>query len=314
MYLQKILVVVFVTIFLVPPTRQSSHQTKRLLSRDITAYTTMAMLNLARRGAQLAGVAGILGWSAQECLYNVDGGERAVIFDRFGGVQAGVKGPGTHFKMPYIQYPFIYEVRAKPRVINTTTGTKDLQMVNISLRILSRPVPEKLFEIHKEIGPDYDDKILPSIAPEILKAAVAQYNADQLLTEREAVSQDIRDTLVERAEFFNLTLDDVSITHLTFGKEFEQAIEAKQVAQQEAERSKFIVAKAEQEMKATVIRAEGESEAAVLITEALKNAGSAFIQVRRIDTAKEVAETLSRSRNVTYLPSGGNMLLGLNNA
>ena len=67
-------------------------------------------------------------------------------------------------------------------------------------------------------------------------------------------------------------------------------------------------------MKATVIRAEGESEAAVLITEALKNAGSAFIQVRRIDTAKEVAETLSRSRNVTYLPSGGNMLLGLNNA
>lgn len=52
--------------------------------------------------------------------------------------------PGTHFKMPYIQYPYIYEVRAKPRVINTTTGTKDLQMVSISLRVLSRPVAEKL--------------------------------------------------------------------------------------------------------------------------------------------------------------------------
>lgn len=272
------------------------------------------MLALAMRGAQFSVAAGVIGWSMQECLYNVDGGERAVIFDRFGGVQEEVMKPGTHFKMPYIQYPYIYEVRAKPRVINTTTGTKDLQMVSISLRVLSRPVAEKLFEIHKEIGPDYDDKILPSIAPEILKAAVAHYNADQLLTQREAVSADIRDTLMERAEQFNLILDDVSITHLTFGKEFEQAIEAKQVAQQEAERSKFIVAKAEQEKKAAVIRAEGEAESAMVITQALKESGEAYIQVRRIDTAKEVAETLSRSRNVTYLPSGGNMLLGLNNA
>ena len=86
------------------------------------------------------------------------------------------------------------------------------------------------------------------------------------------------------------------------------------MAQQEAERSKFIVAKAEQEKKASVIRAEGESEAAQLISDALKQAGDAFIQVRRIDTAKEVAETLSRSRNITYLPTGGNLLLGLNNA
>ena len=69
-----------------------------------------------------------------------------------------------------------------------------------------------------------------------------------------------------------------------------------------------------QGLKATIIRAEGESEAAVLVTEALKNAVSACIQVRRIDTTKEVAETLSRSRNVTYLPSGGNILLGLNDA
>ena len=274
----------------------------------------MAMLQLAKRGAQFTVVAGGLVFTGQECLYNVDGGERAVIFDRINGVLEDVTGPGTHFKMPWIQSPFIYDVRAKPRVINTTTGTKDLQMVNISLRILSRPIPEKLFQIHSAVGPDYDDKILPSIAPEILKASVAHYNADQLLTQREAVSAEIRDTLTERAESFNLILDDVSITHLTFGKEFEQAIEHKQVAQQEAERSKFIVAKAEQEKKASVIRAEGESESAKLITDALKEAGDAFIQVRRIDTAKEVAETLSRSRNVTYLPSGGNLLLGLNNA
>jgi len=108
----------------------------------------------------------------------------------------------------------------------------------------------------------------------------------------------------------------VSITHLVFGKEFTSAIEQKQVAQQEAERQTYIVAKAEQEKKAAVIRAEGEASAAQVISKALEECGSGLIEVRRIDAAKEVAETLSRARGVTYLPSGGanggaNMLLGL---
>ena len=108
----------------------------------------------------------------------------------------------------------------------------------------------------------------------------------------------------------------MSITHLVFGKEFTSAIEQKQVAQQEAERQTYIVAKAEQEKKAAVIRAEGEASAAEVISNALSECGTGLIEVRRIDAAKEVAETLSRARGVTYLPSGGqgggaNMLLGL---
>lgn len=70
---------------------------------------------------------------------------------------------------------------------------------------------------------------------------VAQYNASQLLTMREVVSKDVRRILTERARFFDIILDDVSITQLTFSKVYEVAIEAKQVAQQEAERAKYIV-------------------------------------------------------------------------
>ena len=72
------------------------------------------------------------------------------------------------------------------------------------------------------------------------------------------------------------------------------------------------MARTEQEKKAAVIRAEGESEAADLISKALAEHGMGVIEVRRIDAAKEIAETLSRNRNITYLPSNGNMLLGLN--
>mmetsp|Transcript_20374 Transcript_20374/g.47632 ORF Transcript_20374/g.47632 Transcript_20374/m.47632 type:complete len:190 (-) Transcript_20374:39-608(-) len=185
-----------------------------------------------------------------------------------------------------------------------------MQMVNISLRVLSRPVEEALPTILKTVGTDYDERILPSIVNEVLKAVVAQYNAEQLLTMREKVSQQIRIQLMHRAKDFNIYLEDISITHLTFGKEFSTAIEAKQVAQQEAERSKFIVLKAEQEKRAAVIKAEGESEAAKLISDALKT-GQGLVELRRLEAAKEIAATLARSKNITYLPGGNNVLLNL---
>lgn len=268
------------------------------------------------RVAQLAAGAGLVGFVAQECLYNVDGGERAVIFDRFSGVKETVKAEGTHFRVPLLHYPHIFDIRSKPRIINTTTGTKDLQMVNIALRVLSRPNEDKLPKIFQDIGKDYDERVLPSIGNEVLKAVVAQYNADQLLTMREKVSRQINDTLTQRAKAFHLILDDVAITHLTFGKDFTVAVEQKQVALQEAERSKFVVQKAEQEQKVAVIEAEGEAEAAQLISDALKESGRGLIEVRRIDASKEIAETLSRSRNVSYLPTSGTgmlMNIGLGN-
>ena len=141
----------------------------------------------------------------------------------------------------------MYDIRTTPREISTETGTKDLQTVGISLRVLTHPDEEYLPLIHREVGPDYRDRVLPSLGNEIMKAVVAQYNAEQLLTEREKVSERIRELLEERAEKYHIKLDDVSITHLAFGSDFNQAIEQKQVALQRAERAKFVVARAEQE-------------------------------------------------------------------
>merc|ERR1711941_230043 len=156
--------------------------------------------------------------------------------------------------------------------------------------------------IHKTLGADYDERVIPSVANEVMKATIAQYNAEQLLTQREQVSREIREAIVKRARSFHILMDDVSITHLTYGKEFARAIEEKQVAEQEAERQKFVVQKSEQERQATVIRSEGEAEAAKMISEALREHGTGLIEVRRIDAAKEIAESLSKSPNVMYLP------------
>jgi prohibitin 1 len=97
---------------------------------------------------------------------------------------------------------------------------------------------------------------------------------------------------------------------LTFGKEFTAAVEQKQIAQQDAERARYVVEKNEQEKVAAIIRAEGESQAADLISNALQKAGPGHIELRRIEAAKEIANTLANNKNVTYLPSNGaNMLL-----
>ncbi|KAG0566549.1 hypothetical protein M758_7G072500 [Ceratodon purpureus] len=255
---------------------------------------------------------GVGGSALNASLYTVDGGHRAVLFDRFRGVLDETAGEGTHFLIPVLQKPYIFDIRTRPRTIATVTGTKDLQMVNLSLRVLSRPDSAELPTIFKTLGTDYDERILPSIGNEVLKAVVAQFNADQLLTERPFVSALVRDALVKRAKDFNLVLDDVAITHLSYGAEFSRAVEQKQVAQQEAERSKFVVQKADQERRAAIVRAEGESEAAKLISDATANAGGGLIELRRIEASREIAATLAKSRNICYLPGGNNMLLGIN--
>lgn len=256
------------------------------------------------------------------CLYNVDGGERAVMFDTLrGGILPTVINEGTHFLIPVIQRPIIMDVRTKPREIPSVTGTKDLQMVNIKMRVLWRPVVEELPKLYRELGTDFDERVLPSIGNEVLKSIVAQYNAEELLSKRGEVSDRIKQEMTKRARNFHLTLDDVAITHLTFGREFTKAIEAKQVAYQEAERQQWVVMRAEQERQAVVTRAEGEAEAAQIITKAMEKTGNAIVEVRRIDAAKEIAAKLAGSRNIVYLPSqaaggagggnGGGLLLGI---
>ncbi|XP_027342394.1 prohibitin-3, mitochondrial isoform X1 [Abrus precatorius] len=266
------------------------------------------LTNLARAAFGLGAAATVLNSS----LYTVDGGQRAVLFDRFRGILDETVGEGTHFLIPWVQKPYIFDIRTRPHTFSSVSGTKDLQMVNLTLRLLSRPDTHKLPVIVQNLGLEYDEKVLPSIGNEVLKAVVAQFNADQLLTDRPHVSALVRESLVRRAKDFNIVLDDVAITHLSYGGEFSRAVEQKQVAQQEAERSKFVVMKAEQERRAAIIRAEGESDAAKLISDATASAGMGLIELRRIEASREVAATLAKSPNVAYLPGGQNLLMALN--
>ena len=86
---------------------------------------------------------------AQSSIYDVKGGTRAVIFDRISGVKDEVANEGTHFLVPWLQRAIVYDVRTRPRNISTTTGSKDLQMVTLTLRVLHRPEVKQLPKIYQ---------------------------------------------------------------------------------------------------------------------------------------------------------------------
>lgn len=235
------------------------------------------------------------------------------MYNRFGNpaIEDTVRQEGTGFLIPWVQTPFHYDIRVTPREYPTQTGTKDLQTVKITLRVLVQPDETKLPKIHKELGVKWHDSVLPSVCNEVLKGIVAEFNAEQLLVQRDNVAESVRVSLQRRCADFDIKLVDVAITHLTFGTEFAKAIEAKQVASQDAERAKFIVEKTEFEKQATVIRAGGEADSAEILSKAFSESGKGLIEIRRIEAAKDIAETLARSRNITYLPTGQSVLMNL---
>jgi len=117
------------------------------------------LTNVARAAFGLGATATAVNTS----LYTVDGGQRAVLFDRFRGILDQSIGEGTHFLIPWVQKPYIFDIKTRPHTFSSISGTKDLQMVNLTLRVLSRPDTENLPTIVQNLGLEYDEKVLPSI-------------------------------------------------------------------------------------------------------------------------------------------------------
>lgn len=213
---------------------------------------------------------GIIGLIAIFALLNattvVDAGMRGVV-KTFGQV-TGVYEEGLHFRAPFITTVVPVDVKTQRLVSESSAASRDLQIVTTQVVLNYRPDPDQVADLVREVGTDYEAKIIDPAIQESVKAATAQFTAENLITQRPLVSESIRNVLNERLTPRGILVEEVSITEFNFSAEFSRAIEAKQVAEQDALRAERELRRAQIEAQQQVARAEAEAEARLQVARA----------------------------------------------
>lgn len=270
----------------------------------------MATLNKIANGLITLGTLGTVFGGA--FIFIVQPGEVKIKFNRFRGLQRDVYKEGIHVRIPFVEQLVTYDVRITPVDITSISSTKDQQQIDIALRVLYRPIEEEVPNIHLSLNRDYQDRFIRPIAMEVVKTVLAQYDADQLLKQREKISAEIKSLYTTRIKEFHFIVDDVVLTDLKFSAQYKKSVEDKQIAQQMAEREKYIVEKNEQLFRANLIEIEGRSEAARLLSEANRTYGDAYIKLKKLEAARTIAENMANNPNVSFVPKSNNFLFSLN--
>lgn len=223
----------------------------------------------------------IVGVIASASVTIVDAGYRGVLL-HWGAVDI-VRPPlaeGLHFITPFQDEVINMEVRTLKFVKSTSSASQDLQTVSTQVTVNYRPSPESINLLYKQVGLDYENRIIAPAVEEVVKQVTANYNAEELITKRPLVKSDIETEIGKRLNTFNIITDVISITDFQFSKLFSQAIESKVEAEQKALKAendlRRIQVEAQQHeaisqgiAKANVAEAEGEAQAIRVINEAL---------------------------------------------
>lgn len=187
---------------------------------------------------------------------------------------------GLHFVVPFQDIVVNMEVRTLKFVKSTSSASKDLQTVSTEVTVNYRPSPNSVNLLYKEVGPDYESRIIQPAIEEIIKQVTANYNAEELITKRPLVKSDIEREISTRLTAYNIITEVISITDFQFSSLFAQAIESKVEAEQKALKAendlRRIQIEAQQREaeaqgigKANIAEALGEAEAIRIINEAL---------------------------------------------
>ncbi len=192
----------------------------------------------------------------------VKAGERGVVM-RFGKVQDVVLDEGLHIMMPIVNSVKTLSVRVQKNDIGAAASSKDLQDVKTEVALNWHIDPQKANTIYQRIGDETEiiSRIINPAVAEIVKAATAQKNAEEIITKRKEVKQEIDIELKERLNDYGILVDDVSLVNVSFSPEFTKAIEAKQIAEQQAKQADYEALKAEKTAQAEINRAKGQAEA-----------------------------------------------------
>ena len=200
----------------------------------------------------------------------VNAGERGVLM-QFGKVQEQVLGEGLHVIVPTVYSVKKLSVRVQKQEISAEASSKDLQDVFTDVALNWHIIPDEANAIFQQIGDEKEVvvRIIDPAVEEVLKAVMAKYTAEEIITKRGEVKAAVDEFLTLRLLTYHIAVDDISLVHVHFSERFSDAVEAKQIAEQEAKRGEFLALKAVKEAEAKVNLAKGEAEVQRLLQDNL---------------------------------------------
>ena len=202
-------------------------------------------------------------------FFVVPAGNKGVIFNTFTGIKDKTYDEGLHFKLPFFEKPYRFEVRTRVYNDDAAAASKDLQIVSTRVALNYHIDKDKVNTLFKNIGPDYEFRIIDPSIQEVVKAITAKHIAEELITKRENVKEEIKLSLKERLARSYIILDDLSITNFDFSPEFNHAIEQKVTAEQNALKEQNNLKVVEYQAQQKIAQSRGEAEAIRIVNEEL---------------------------------------------
>lgn len=198
----------------------------------------------------------------------VQAGHSGVVLT-FGAVEDMALDEGLHLKIPFFQR--VVQINNRTQKIETdgSASSKDLQVISYVVAVNYHVNNDSSASLYQDVGTDYGSVIIVPAIQESIKAVTAQYTAEELITKRQAVGDQIKDALSEKINHYGITVEIFNIVNFDFSEEFNAAVEAKQTAQQNALKAEQDLARIEVEAKQKITQAEAEAESIRLIQEAL---------------------------------------------
>lgn len=202
-------------------------------------------------------------------FFVVGSGERGIIISATSGTKQESYAEGIHFKAPIIDKVIKMEVRTKKYETEAGAASKDLQIVKTTVAVNYHLNPEQTYRVYQKIGKDYESRVIHPAIQESVKSTTAKYIAEELITRRDLVKEDITQILSERLGENDIIVDQVSITDFNFSEEFNRAIEAKVTAEQDALKEQNNLKVVEFQVQQKIKQAEGDAESIRIVNEQL---------------------------------------------
>lgn len=193
----------------------------------------------------------------------INAGERGIVLN-FGAVSDKVLDEGLHIRVPVYQRIVKMNVKVQVKNAEAAAASKDLQDTHSTVALNFQVLPDKVNWIYQNIGLDYGDVIIAPAVQEVVKAVTAGYTAVELITQRERVKAEVRDSLKNRLMAYNILLKDLSITNFGFSDQFTKAIESKQTAEQLALKAQRDLERVKYEAEQTVVNATAQAKSLAL--------------------------------------------------